>query len=119
MGWFISLEKWQRGGVIGCAIGLLIACFTGLLLTLGTNLDLHEANNAWEWIIRLHAFLYLVFVTSIDIDSEVILHWLTSGAIIACYGGFGAIIGRTQQVAPLAMAIDKPDSSSHSVYLLV
>ena len=100
-GWFKNLKKWQKGGLIGCAVGLLfdsvmmIAIFfpniffpsllysdsPGAVIVLG--------------IVSLHFFPFLIALYT----SSYILHTVLVVGIIVFYGAFGAIVGRVQQMA--------------------
>ena len=91
-GWFNNLKKWQKGGLIGCAVGLLFAC----LLMLSLILDLEEI--VWKWITYLHASLYVISEAIIPFRPFRWVYYGFSGAIVVFYGGFGALMGRIQQV---------------------
>jgi len=96
-GWFINLKKWQKGGLIGCAVGVLFACLLMLGLILGRYLDSHEVWNVGWWIIRLHCSLHVIFALFMRLP-YLMPDFATSGAIVVCYGGFGAIVGKVQQM---------------------
>jgi len=88
-GWFRNLKKWQKGGLIGCAVGLFLVCLTIVLFFIGTPTDLPGI--VLRWILALHFFL---FIRCIYMGS-----WIGCAvAMIVLYGGFGAIVGRVQQV---------------------
>jgi len=58
--WFKNLKKWQKRGLIGCAVGLLFACL--LMLTVILDLDSAWERILWKWITDLHASLHVIFV---------------------------------------------------------
>jgi len=91
IGWFRNLKKWQKGGLIGCAVGVFFATLMVLAL---------DQYPSWplmcEWVFRLHLLLYVILVLTIP------YHWVYcagAGVMIVTYGGYGAIVGRFQQVA--------------------
>jgi len=90
MRWFKNLKKWQQGGLIGSAVGLLFTSIMALSIVLGILLDSWRVSNVGSWIIELHAFLFAIFYHMLP---------LFLVAIVVCYGGFGAIVGRVQQMA--------------------
>jgi len=88
-GWFRNLKKWQKGGLIGCAVGLFLVCLAIASFFIGTPTDL--LGIVLKGILSLHFFL---FVTCIYMGS-----WIGCVvAMVVLYGGFGAIVGRVQQV---------------------
>jgi len=96
MRWFKNLKKWQKGGLIGCAVGLLLACI--LLLISPPS----HYNSLGERIAYLHGALYILpgILTIIlygDIGGAV-LDYGGAVSIIIFYGGLGAIFGRFQQI---------------------
>ena len=94
--WYKNLKKWQKGGLIGCALGLLLACLV-MLTVIILGLDSLWRCIMWEWITKLHAFPFVIF--GLLMHFPAIMSYLAgSGAIVVCYGGFGAIVGRAQQV---------------------
>jgi len=86
-GWYQNLKKWQKGGLIGCAVGIL---FT-ILMIIDPS---HESLGGW--ILDFHsiffALLYLTFY------SPKIVMCAGSVAIVIFYGGLGAILGKIQQI---------------------
>jgi len=88
-GWFRNLKKWQKGGLIGCAVGLFLVCLAIASFFIGTPTDLPGI--VLKGILSLHFFL---FITCIYMGS-----WIGCVvAMVVLYGGFGAIVGRVQQV---------------------
>ena len=95
MRWFKNLKKWQKGGLIGLGIGIILGCFVSPLS---------------HWIPYVYfvsdPILYMNFVfanivwlihpgpTSVGGYEDYIM----PGAMVIFYGGFGAIVGRVQQV---------------------
>ncbi len=105
MKWFKNLKKWQKGGLIGCAVGLLLA---GMIIP-----GAHPYEDPpWVWIYNFHIVPFaIVDVIVSDIIGSIthiyIMYiynptvWFLCGglgAVVVCYGGFGAIVGRTQQM---------------------
>jgi hypothetical protein len=90
MRWFKSLKKWQKGGLIGGAVGLLIACVLMLSILLELYLGSYWAQAVGRWLTYLHDSLYLICggITPV-----------LAVAIVAVYGGFGALMGAIQQMA--------------------
>ena len=87
----INLKKWQKGGVIGFAIGIIIACF----LILSTTFNLGES--VWKWLLYLNASLYVICKDITFINLKWFYYGL-SGIMIIIYTAFGIIIGKVQQV---------------------
>jgi hypothetical protein len=90
MSWFKNLKRWQKGGLISGAVGLLIACLLMLLLVLGILLPSRQAENVGWYIVYLHHSLYLICGGIIPVLAV---------AIVTVYGGFGALMGVIQQMA--------------------
>jgi len=99
IGWFRNLKKWQKGGLIGCAVGVLFACSMMLSLTLELYLDSREAGDLGWWIIKLHGFLYFISEAIIPFRPFKWVIYGLAGIIVVVYGGYGAILGRFQQLA--------------------
>jgi len=93
MRWFKNLKKWQKGGLIGCGVGLIFAC----LLMLSKTLDLEEI--VWKWITELHMWLYVIFWRIIPLRPYIMGYYATAGAIVVFYGVLGILVGRVQQMA--------------------
>ncbi len=84
--WKKNLKKWQKGGLIGCAVGILFA------ILMITNPG-HESPGGW--IVDFHSiFFALLYIT---FYSPKIVMWGGSVAIVVLYGGLGAILGKIQQ----------------------
>jgi hypothetical protein len=98
MRWFKSLKKWQKGALIGCGVGLIFASIMMLSLRLEICLESREAGKVGWWIVYLHAPLHIIFALFMRLP-YIMADLATSGAIIVCYGGFGAVVGRVQQMA--------------------
>jgi hypothetical protein len=90
MRWFKSLKKWQKGGLIGLVVGFLIGCLLVVSLIIATQLNSGEAGNVGQSIVYLHDSLYLICGGIIPILAV---------AIVAIYGGFGALMGAIQHMA--------------------
>ena len=104
MSWFKNLKKWQKGGLIGCAVGLFFACLMMLPLTQGID--------SWTWIVRdwvanFHAIFLILSVglsyfwgpseTSPHAATVILYEW--SAAIVVFYGVLGILTGGVQQMA--------------------
>ena len=103
IGWFKSLKKWQKGGIIGCAVGVVITT----LLVFPGPVDLLTPiwlYNLQQWLIELHAIpiLFLMLtMTFPPIESlvpEFVLYIVQFLLFAVLYGGYGAIVGRVRQV---------------------
>jgi len=107
-GWFRNLKKWQKGGLIGCAVGLFFVCLTIVLSFITYRFPpsiLHILYALPGARIVLQLIVMLNFVLAIAllyggwyIESAP----LVVGIIVVFYcvfgGAFGAIVGRVQQV---------------------
>jgi hypothetical protein len=109
-GWFRNLKKWQKGGLIGCAVGLFLVCLAIVLFFTYTFPPfppsiLHILCALPGAMIVLQLIVMLNFVLAIAllyggwyIESAP----LVVGIIVVFYcvfgGAFGAIVGRVQQV---------------------
>lgn len=90
MRWFKNLKKWQKGGLIGCAVGILLAVI--IILTL------HQ-DSLGEWVANFHSIFFIIIWAYLGQSS---LTWSVvygaSVAIVIFYGGLGALFGRFQQM---------------------
>jgi hypothetical protein len=87
--WFKNLKKWQKGGLIGCAVGLFFVCLTTALFFISILTDTDLSGIVLKGILSLHFFLFITCLGS----------WIGCAvAMVVLYGGFGAIVGRVQQV---------------------
>ena len=95
-GWYQNLKKWQKGGLIGCAVGIIFASFT----IQGTG------GGLGGWIFNFHAIFFIMFhgiVTEYssrfmaDYGGYVYVYG-GSLAVVIFYGGLGAILGKIQQI---------------------
>ena len=95
--WFKNLKKWQKGGLIGCAVGILFA----VIIILSPSKD-----SLGEWItdfhyiffILLHVMVYKYLGSGIMYDYGAnIIEYGGSLTIVIFYGGLGALWGRIQQ----------------------
>lgn len=95
--WFKNLKKWQKGGLIGCAVGILFA----VIIILSPSKD-----SLGEWITAFHEIFFLLLHVMVyeylgsgimyDYGADII-EYGGSAAIVILYGGFGALWGRIQQ----------------------
>lgn len=97
IGWYKNLKKWQKGGLIGCAVGVLFA----IIIILSPTKD-----SLGEWIADFHEVFFIIFhvifyqyfeTIYYDLGASVV-EYAGSGAIVIFYGGLGAIWGRIQQI---------------------
>ncbi len=88
--WFKTLKKWQKGGLIGCAVGILLAAI--VIIEPGVR-------SLGGWIIDRHIIFFIIFL-GIAIEHNSLYIYLCGGAlaIVIFYGGLGAIGGRIQQI---------------------
>jgi len=111
-GWFRNLKKWQKGGLIGCAVGLFLVCLTivlfftwrfppSIILPPSILHILYALPGAWivlELIGMLNFVLCIALLYGFYIESAP----LGVGIVVVFYcvfgGAFGAIVGRVQQV---------------------
>jgi hypothetical protein len=96
MSWFKNLKKWQKGGLIGCAVGLLLVCILFFILHPS---DYHSLG---ERIADLHGILYwpadlLATIVSGDVGGP-IADYGGAVTIVIVYGALGALFGRFQQI---------------------
>ena len=92
--WYKKLRKWQKGGLIGCAIGLV---FAGLTL-LGLQ-QYHMGALPWDWVLRFHSLVSAIYIMILSIRPYAIADLATAVSIVIIYGVFGIIIGRFQQIS--------------------
>jgi len=93
-GWFKNLKKWQKGGLIGCAVGLFFVCLAIASFFIYTLINTDLPGIVLKGILALHFFLFIFFFTRFYMGS-----WIGFAvAMVVLYGGFGAIVGRIQQV---------------------
>ena len=94
-GWYQNLKKWQKGGLIGCAVGIIFASFT----IQGTG------GGFAGWIFDFHAIFFIIFHGIVikyssrfmsDYGGYIYVYG-GSLAIVIFYGGLGALWGRIQQ----------------------
>jgi hypothetical protein len=95
--WFKNLKKWQKGGLIGCGVGLLFACLPWIGAIPGIC---SVGGIVANWEMRLHMLPFLIFMYSMYAN-PIIGFFVYFGAMVVCYGGFGAILGKTQQITNL------------------
>ena len=88
--WFKNLKRWQKGGLIGCGVGILLAAIV-IIEPGGRSLG--------GWIIDGHVIFFIIFL-GIAIELNSLYIYLCAGAlvIVIFYGGLGAIGGRIQQI---------------------
>ena len=90
--WFRILKKWQKGGLVGLIFGFVIVFFMVMVIIITPE---HRGFSELE---DLHGFVFLIsgwigdFNRILDIPVASLL-------TIVCYGGYGAIMGRVQQLA--------------------
>jgi hypothetical protein len=103
MSWFKNLKKWQRGGLIGCATGLLFAV---IILLSPQGISRPDWWELGQWLFNFHMVLFfpailLTFMMNI-FESQAGYNFILYGGsatIVVLYGGFGATVGRVQQLS--------------------
>jgi hypothetical protein len=94
MNWFRNLKKWQKGGLIGCAAGLAIAClllYACIVNDTPGGISANEPGGTIKLLILL-GHLWLAFISRGE--------WASLGVVLVIfYGGLGAIEGKIQQSA--------------------
>ena len=96
-GWLKNLKKWQKGGLIGCAGGVLFA----VIIILSPTED-----SLGEWLTNFHEIFFVILhVITYMLSSRVmydygalIVEYGGLLAIVILYGGLGAIWGKSQQI---------------------
>ena len=88
--WYKNLKMWQKGGFIGCALGILLAAI--VIIEPGVR-------SPGGWIIDRHIIFFIIFL-GIAINLNNIYIYLCAGSlvIVIFYGGLGAILGKVQQI---------------------
>ena len=93
--WYKNLKKWQKGGLIGCVVGILLAA----IVILSPHRD-----SLGEWITNFHEIFFLIIhglLYLVDPAEQLpgsVVSYGGSAAIVILYGGLGAIWGKSQQV---------------------
>jgi len=112
-GWFRNLKKWQKGGLIGCAVGLFFVCLTivlfftwrfppSIILPPGILHILNALPGAWIVLELIGMLNFVLCIALLYMGSDIGSVALVVGIIVVFYcvfgGAFGAIVGRVQQV---------------------
>jgi uncharacterized membrane protein len=107
-GWFRNLKKWQKGALIGCAVGLFLVCLAIILFLYFPPHIIPPPSIPYTILSALRgATIVLVLTGMLNLMLGIALFRIESAApvvgIIVFYcvfgGVFGAIVGRVQQVA--------------------
>ena len=112
-GWFRNLKKWQKGGLIGCAVGLFLVClaivlfFTyrfppSIILPPSILHILYALPGARIVLVSIGMLNFVLCIALLYMGSYIGYAGLVVGIIVfyCVFGGaFGAIVGRVQQVA--------------------
>ena len=111
--WFKGLKKWQKGGLIGCGVGLFFVSLILSIYTVGWFLDSWKVKHVGEWIAGFNIGAFVISEIIMDIidrikDTHVNIGYVWNPTVlfvcvglvvmVVCYGGFGAVAGRVQQV---------------------
>lgn len=95
IGWYTNLKKWQKGGLIGCALGLLLAV---IIILSPTKDSLGELITDFHEVIFLTIHILLYLVDPAEQLSGSVVAYGGSLAIVILYGGLGALWGKIQQI---------------------
>ena len=91
-GWFINLKKWQKGGLIGCSVGVIFA----ILININPG---HEVPG--EWVVRSHLILglpwFVFFYSETEPLAVILMHGAMGLTVIIFYSVLGIISGKIQQ----------------------
>ena len=91
--WLGNLKKWQTGGLIGCAVGVIIA----VLIVLGVH-HYQMGVLPWDWVLRFHSLPAVLFNTILPLRPYILADLAAAVSIIIVYGGYGVIVGKFQQL---------------------
>jgi hypothetical protein len=94
LNWFRNLKKWQKGGLIGCAVGLVIACII-ILSPYSLQRLIESFHDMCYWLPSIIAF----FFGSESHAAHNIIEYGGRAVIVIFYGVLGALFGRFQQIA--------------------
>jgi hypothetical protein len=103
MNWFRNLKKWQKGGLIGLVIGVILGPLALYLMVWGLC-----PHVVYTWVFYTHLLLVISvsfingFYNSVFGFSPTFFElkdMMSSIAILVFYGGLGAIAGLIQQSA--------------------
>ena len=112
-GWFRNLKKWQKGGLIGCAVGLFFVCLAIVLfftyifppsikLPPGILHILYALPGAMIVLELIGLSNFMLGIALLYMGSHIEFAAPVVGIIVVFYcvfgGAFGAIVGRVQQV---------------------
>jgi len=104
--WYRDLKKWQKGGLIGLAVGVLFS-----VIIIPSKYP-HESP-PWVWIYYFNIISFVISDIIMNIidrikDTHVHIMYIWNPTVpfvcvglvvmVVCYGGFGAVVGRVQQV---------------------
>jgi hypothetical protein len=107
-GWFRNLKKWQKGALIGCAVGLFLVCLAIILFLYFPPRVIPPPSIPYTILYALlGATGVLVLIGILNLVLSIALFRMESVAPIVgiivfyCVFGsvFGAVVGRVQQVA--------------------
>ena len=105
--WFRNLKKWQKGGLIGCAVGLFLVCLAIILFLYFPPHIIPPPSIPYNILYALPgAMIVLGLIGMLNLVLGIALFYIESAApvvgIIVFYcvfgGVLGAIVGRVQQV---------------------
>jgi len=106
-GWFKNLKKWQKGGLIGCAVGLFFVCLTIVLSFITYRFPpsilhiLYALPGARIVLVSIGMLNFVLCIALLYMGSYIGYAALVVGIIVfyCVFGGaFGAIVGRVRQV---------------------
>jgi sorbitol-specific phosphotransferase system component IIC len=92
--WFRKLKRWQKGGLIGLIIGIILACI--ILLS-------PSSHSLGRWIEDINTPCYVLaafvgFFWDESSTQKVIVEYGGAASVIIFYGVVGALLGRSQQI---------------------
>jgi hypothetical protein len=91
--WFKNLKKWQKGGLIGCAVGLLLAAIIIL-----SPYSLQRLIESFHEMCYLPPVIIALSWWDETSTGYAIVEYGGPAAIVIFYGVLGALFGRFQQI---------------------